>query len=270
MFGRDKSHRARDRSCRCSGTCPTPTRRRRRSFRSSTGTATGRATRWTMGTLLTWATRRQRATPVQFQLQCVTSRASAQSTSTTYTPVQLLPQVMRTAGAPGVGPLVPLLFVRSGKTQLSLRAGAAHMASRRAGARTRRPPWSLNYMHRTQGNEATDAFYPLLYYRRGAKPGGSEDDQLHPSSHWSTTGATRTRRVLGDAALRVDEGSEQAAGSIARTVHLVQQQGYDSGSVPIPARGHDPPRHRRADAPVRDLVPGRTRPTPPHAVLYFC
>jgi hypothetical protein len=35
-----------------------------------------------------------------------------------------------------------------------------------------------NYLHRTEGGETTDAFFPLFHYRRGAKPGGSDETSL--------------------------------------------------------------------------------------------
>ena len=50
-------------------------------------------------------------------------------------------------------------------------------------------------MHRRWGSETTDALFPLIYYRRGARPGAGEETSftLFP---WSTTGATPTRRCL--------------------------------------------------------------------------
>jgi hypothetical protein len=33
---------------------------------------------------------------------------------------------------------------------------------------------ALNYLHRRRGGETTDALFPLLHYRRGARPGGSD------------------------------------------------------------------------------------------------
>jgi len=35
-----------------------------------------------------------------------------------------------------------------------------------------------NYLHRTEGGETTDAFFPLFHYRRGAKPGGTDETSL--------------------------------------------------------------------------------------------
>ena len=35
-----------------------------------------------------------------------------------------------------------------------------------------------NYLHRTEGGETTDAFFPLFHYRRGAKTGGANETSL--------------------------------------------------------------------------------------------
>jgi hypothetical protein len=35
-----------------------------------------------------------------------------------------------------------------------------------------------NYLHRREGGETTDAFFPLFHYRRGAKPGGTDQTSL--------------------------------------------------------------------------------------------
>src|SRR5205814_7408798 len=44
----------------------------------------------------------------------------------------------------------------------------------------------LNYLHRSHGGETTDALFPLLYYRRGARPGGSDETSftLFPLLHY--------------------------------------------------------------------------------------
>ncbi len=74
----------------------------------------------------------------------------------------------------GVGPLVPLLFARSGKTRshFALVPLIWHFADRTADRTTTvvGPYW-----HRRWGNETTDGLFPLLYYRRGARPGGSDE-----------------------------------------------------------------------------------------------
>jgi hypothetical protein len=52
----------------------------------------------------------------------------------------------------------------------------------------------LNYLHRRQGGETTDALFPLLHFRRGAKPGGTDETSftLFPLVHYKRTADTRT------------------------------------------------------------------------------
>jgi hypothetical protein len=70
--------------------------------------------------------------------------------------------------------IAPLLWVRSGKTRshFALVPLIWHFADRTADRTTTvvGPYW-----HRTWGNETTDAVFPLLYYRRGTRPGGSDE-----------------------------------------------------------------------------------------------
>jgi hypothetical protein len=49
-----------------------------------------------------------------------------------------------------------------------------------------------NYLHRTEGGETTDALFPLFHYRRGAKPGGSDETSmtLFPLFHYRRDAAT--------------------------------------------------------------------------------
>ena len=112
-------------------------------------------------------------------------------TSTTYTPVGYYHKD-QDGWSTGVGPLVPLLFVRSGKikSHFALVPLIWHFADRSEDKTT---TVVLNYMHRTQGNETTDAFYPLLYYRRGAKPGGSDETSFtfFPLVHYRRDANTR-------------------------------------------------------------------------------
>ena len=51
----------------------------------------------------------------------------------------------------------------------------------------------LNYLHRRQGDEVTDALFPLLHYRRGAKPGGQPETSftLFPLLHYRRTPDSR-------------------------------------------------------------------------------
>jgi hypothetical protein len=52
---------------------------------------------------------------------------------------------------------------------------------------------ALNYLHRRRGNEVTDALFPLLHYRRGAKPGGSDETSftLLPLLHYRRDAHTK-------------------------------------------------------------------------------
>jgi hypothetical protein len=47
----------------------------------------------------------------------------------------------------------------------------------------------LNYLHRRHGGETTDALFPLLHYRRGARPGGADETSftLFPLLHYRRT-----------------------------------------------------------------------------------
>jgi hypothetical protein len=92
----------------------------------------------------------------------------------------------------GVGPLVPLLWARSGKTRshFALVPLVWHFADKTADRKT---TVVLNYMHRTWGGETTDAFFPLWHYRRGARPGGSDETSftLFPLWHYRRDADTR-------------------------------------------------------------------------------
>ena len=87
---------------------------RRRSCRSSTGTATARLRRSRRRCLFMGSERRRQLRSSSSRCSG-TSRASARGTSTTCHAGRLLPQGSGRLEH-GVGPLVPLLFVRSGKT----------------------------------------------------------------------------------------------------------------------------------------------------------
>lgn len=45
-------------------------------------------------------------------------------------------------------------------------------------ARDRTTTVLANYLHRREGGEVTDAFFPIFHYRRGAKPGGTDETSL--------------------------------------------------------------------------------------------
>jgi hypothetical protein len=117
--------------------------------------------------------------------------SARRGTSTTYTPIGYY-HTDPDGWSTGIGPIVPLLFARSGKTKshFALVPLFWHFADRSEDKTT---TVVLNYMHRTQGGETTDAFFPLLYYRRGAKPGGSDETSftLFPLVHYRRDANTR-------------------------------------------------------------------------------
>ena len=92
---------------------------------------------------------------------------------------RLLPHAASDGWSLGVGPLFPLLFAgSSGETRshFVLFPLFWHFRDARPIATT---TVVGTYMHRRTGGETTDALFPLLYYRRGARPGGQRRDQLH-------------------------------------------------------------------------------------------
>jgi len=105
-------------------------------------------------------------------------------TSTTYTPLGYY-HTDPDGWSTGIGPLIPLVFARSGKTKshFALVPLIWHFADR---SEKKTTTVVLNYMHRTWGDEKTDAFFPLLHYRRGARPGGSDETSftLFPFVHY--------------------------------------------------------------------------------------
>jgi hypothetical protein len=92
----------------------------------------------------------------------------------------------------GVGPLIPLVFARSGekRSHFALVPLIWHFRDRDADRNT--TVVGL-YMHRRWGNETTDALFPLIYYRRGARPGAGEETSftLFPFVHYRRNATTR-------------------------------------------------------------------------------
>jgi len=112
-------------------------------------------------------------------------------TSTTYTPLGYY-HTDPDGWSTGIGPLIPIVFARSGKTKshFALVPLIWHFADRSEDKST---TVVLNYMHRTWGNETTDAFFPLVHYRRGARPGGTDETSftLLPFVHYRRDANTR-------------------------------------------------------------------------------
>ena len=134
--------------------------------------------------------------------------------------------------------------------------------SRCSGTSPIAPPTSTTtvvalYWHRRWGGETTDALFPLLYYRRGARPGGSDETSFtfFPLVHYRRD-AQHAR--AGDAALRVGARARSAAAA-----SLGPYFWYDDKELSLPL--HPVPAHRRdrtRDTGERTrqfgpLVPGR-------------
>ena len=92
----------------------------------------------------------------------------------------------------GVGPLLPIVWVAGGgpRRHFVLFPIVWHFRDDRAHKTT---TVVANYLHRTHGDETTDAFYPLFYYRRGARPGGKDETSftLFPLIHYHRDAQTR-------------------------------------------------------------------------------
>ena len=157
----------------------------------------------------------------------------------------------------GAGPIVPLLFARSGKerSHFALFPLFWHFSDRAADKQT---TVAALYWHRRWGGETTDALFPLFHYRRGARPGGSDETSftLFPLVHYRRDANSK---VLVTPLYTSARGPERSAG-LRRTVHLVRRQGAVSSLRPVPAHRRDEPRDARADA--RSSAPGSrwTRP----------
>ena len=93
--------------------------------------------------------------------------------STTVTPVGYVHQD-RDGWSGGLGPFVPLVWFRSGRERSHFAVVPLfwHFTDAKAESSTTivGPYW-----HRRRGGEVTDALFPLIHYRRGARPGGSDE-----------------------------------------------------------------------------------------------
>ena len=112
-------------------------------------------------------------------------------TSTTVTPVGFFGRD-RDGWSAGIGPLLPFIYARSGRdrSHFALVPLIWHFADRTADKTT--TVVGL-YWHRRWGGETTDALFPLVHYRRGARPGGSDETSftLFPLLHYRRDAFTR-------------------------------------------------------------------------------
>ncbi len=92
----------------------------------------------------------------------------------------------------GVGPLLPIVWAGGGgpRRHFVLFPLFWHFADDKQDQNT---TVVANYLHRRHGGETTDAFFPLLYYRRGARPGGTDETSftLFPLVHYRKDANTR-------------------------------------------------------------------------------
>jgi hypothetical protein len=117
--------------------------------------------------------------------------SARKGSSTTVTPIGYV-HTDRDGWSAALGPLVPLVFLRSGKTRshFALVPFIWHFKDRTADKTTTvvGPYW-----HRSWGRENTDALFPLFHYRRGARPGGNDETSftLFPLVHYRRDADTR-------------------------------------------------------------------------------
>lgn len=92
----------------------------------------------------------------------------------------------------GVGPLLPIVWAAGGgpRRHFVLFPLIWHF---RDDHQDKTTTVVANYLHRSHGDETTDAFYPLFYYRRGARPGGKDETSftLFPFVHYHRDAQTR-------------------------------------------------------------------------------
>ena len=114
-----------------------------------------------------------------------------QGWSTTVTPVGFLHN-SREGWSLGIGPVLPLLYAAGGgpRSHFALVPLLWHFADAQADKST---TVVATFMHRRHGGETTDALFPLIYYRRGARPGGTDETSftLFPLLHYRRDAGTR-------------------------------------------------------------------------------
>ncbi len=129
-----------------------------------------------------------------------------------------------------IGPIVPLLYWRSGqnRSHFALVPLIWHFSDRQADKSTTviGPYW-----HRHWGGETTDALFPLLYYRRGARPGG--DDQtsvtLFPLFYYRRDAEKRLFVSLLGASV---QGRQSSGGFVGPYVWF-KNANFDASFIPL-------------------------------------
>ncbi|MDB4980103.1 MAG: hypothetical protein JWM82_855 [Myxococcales bacterium] len=112
----------------------------------------------------------------------------------------------------GAGPLLPILWIRSGQTRSHFVLFPIVWHFRDA-KEDRSTTVVGPYWHRSWGDETTDALFPLLHWRRGARPGGTDETSftLFPLVHYHRDATTR---VFVSPVAAYARGPHRAAGFV--------------------------------------------------------
>ena len=108
--------------------------------------------------------------------------------------------------------LIPLVFARSGENRSHFALVPLIWHFRDRGRRSHHDGGGP-LLHRRWGDETTDAFFPLIYYRRGTRPGGQEETSftLFPLVHYRRDAQVR---VLATPLFGAARGPNRNAGFI--------------------------------------------------------
>ncbi len=93
----------------------------------------------------------------------------------------------------------------------------------------------LNYFHRSHGNETTDCFFPLIYYRRGARPGGSDETSftLFPIVHYRRDAeSSLVATLLGASWKKRTPAGDRAFGFVG-PYFWYQGENFDAKGIPF-------------------------------------
>jgi hypothetical protein len=173
-----------------------------------------------------WGARDGDSYAVQFPLVWHFASERARS-STTVTPLGYLHRDAD-GWSLGAGPLLPILWVRSGQT----RSHAVlfplfwHFRDGERSTTVVGPYW-----HRSWGGETTDALFPFLHFRRGARPGGTDETSftLLPFVHYHRDATTRVLVTPLGASAR---GREREAGFLGPYFWYKDRQ-LDASFIPF-------------------------------------
>ncbi|HVZ74435.1 MAG TPA: hypothetical protein VHJ20_18770 [Polyangia bacterium] len=152
-----------------------------------------------------------------------------QGTSTTITPLSYYHRD-REGWSAGFGPILPLVWLRGGRdrSHFVLFPIVWHFRDEKEDRSTTvvGPYW-----HRSWGGETTDALFPILHYRRGARPGGTDETSftLFPLLHYHRDAETR---VFASPLAIFARGPKRAAGFIGPYFWYRDDQ-LDASFVPL-------------------------------------